>query len=236
VDPPLPGTLYVVATPIGNLGDVSERARAVLADVAAVVAEDTRRTGRLLAHLDVSVPLISNHEHNEASRVPRLLARLAAGEDLALVSDAGTPTISDPGYPLVRAAVEEGVPVVPIPGPCAAVAALTASGLPTDRFLFAGFPPRSKGKRRRWLAELAGERGTLVLYEAPPRLARTCQELAETLGDRQAVLARELTKLHEEFVRGTLHDLAGRYGERAPRGEVVLVVAGAGRRPGRKDR
>ena len=222
--------LYVVAPPIGHLSDLTQRAAAVLGDVDAVVAEDTRRTGRLLAHLGLSVPQVSNFEGNERGRVRRLLARLEEGQRLALVSDAGTPTLSDPGFPLVRAAVEAGIEVVPVPGACAAVAALVGSGLPTDRFLFAGFAPRSAGKRRRWMSELANERGTLVIYESPFRLARACGDLADVLGDRRAVVARELTKLHEEFVRDTLSGLAGRYAGQPPKGEVVLVVEGIGRR------
>ena len=210
---------------------MTERARAVLGAADAVVAEDTRHTGRLLKHLGVRAPLVSNFEGNERGRVAGLVARLQEGQDLALVSDAGTPTVSDPGFPLVRAAVEAGIEVVPIPGACAALAALVASGLPTDRFLFAGFPPRTPGKRRRWAEELAAERGTLLIYESPFRLARTCEALAEVLGDRRAVVARELTKLHEEHVRGTLRELAARYADGPPKGEVVLVVEGSGGRP-----
>lgn len=224
------GTLFVVATPIGNLADISARATEVLGAVDAVVAEDTRHTGRLLKHLQVSKPMVSLHEANEGRRVPGLLERLRNGEDLALVSDAGTPAVSDPGFLFIRSAREAGLPVVPLPGPCAAIAALVASGLPTDRFLFAGFPPRTAGRRRRWMSGLGEEVGTLVIYEAPPRVGRSLRELSEILGDREAVIAREMTKLHEEFIRGTLLSLAELFADSAPKGEVVLVVAGAGRR------
>ncbi len=225
------GRLYVVATPIGNLGDLAPRAADVLREADVVAAEDTRRTGRLLQSFDASGAgrMVSLFEANEGRRTPELVRRMVdEGQDVAVVSDAGTPGVSDPGFVLVRAAVEAGIEVVVVPGPCAAVAALVGSGLPTDRFLFAGFAPRKKGKRRRWMEELSTERGTLILYESPVRVGRSLSELAEVLGDdRRACVAREMTKLHEEFVRDTLRRLADRYEDRPPKGEVVLVIAGA---------
>lgn len=225
------GRLYVVATPIGNVGDLSPRATEVLRDVDVIAAEDTRHTGGLLKRVDVvgAGRMVSLFDANESRRTPELVRRMVEEDaDVAVVSDAGTPAVSDPGFVLVRAAVAAGVEVVVVPGPCAAVAALVGSGLPTDRFLFAGFAPRKKGKRRRWMEELAVERGTLILYESPVRVGRTLGELAEVLGqDRPACVARELTKLHEEFVRDTLRRLAQRYTDRQPKGEVVLVVGGA---------
>jgi 16S rRNA (cytidine1402-2'-O)-methyltransferase len=219
--------LYLVATPIGNLEDITRRAERVLAAADLVVCEDRRVTSRLLRHLGLKRPLGLYHEHNAERARPGLLARLRAGQSLALVSDAGTPAISDPGHKLVREAVALGLAVHPIPGPSAPVAALVASGLPTDRFLFQGFlPPRPAG-RRRVLAELAAIPATLVLFESPRRLAGTLADGASILGAaRRAVVARELTKLHEELRRGTLADLAAVYaaGE-PPRGEIVVVVA-----------
>jgi len=223
------GRLVLVATPIGNLGDVTPRAAAALRDADVVAAEDTRRTGRLLQalHIDARGRLVSLFEHNEARRTPELVARMTRDHaDVVLVSDAGTPAISDPGHVLVREAIAAGIEVVVVPGPCAAIAALAGSGLPTDRFLFVGFPPRKKG-RARWMAGLADERGSVVLYESPLRLGRTLRDLAGALGgERPAAVARELTKLHEEFVRGTLTSLAARYADRPPKGEVVVVVGG----------
>jgi len=224
------GRLYLVSTPIGNLADVTDRARTVLAAVAVVAAEDTRHSGRLLAALGISRPLLSLHEHNERQRTPALVRRLLAGEDVALVSDAGTPLVSDPGLQLVRAAVEAGVKVVAVPGPCAAIAALSVAGLPTDRFCFEGFlPPRQQARQAR-LAALAGEARTLIFYEAPQRIAESLADAARTLGgERRAVLARELTKLHESVYHGTLAELAARAAADPDmqRGELVLVVAGA---------
>jgi len=223
------GVLYVVATPIGNLEDVTQRALRVLSEVSLIAAEDTRRTRQLLAHYGISGKLAAFHDHNEADVAPRLLARLGAGDDIALVSDAGTPLISDPGFLLVRAARERGLRVVPIPGPSAAVAALSASGLPSDRFLFVGFPPRSGPKRRAWLDELRDQRGTLILYEAGNRVAATLRDLASVLGQgRHAVLARELTKRFETFLRGPLAQLRERVELDAlqEQGELVLLVEG----------
>lgn len=224
-----PGRLYVVATPIGHLGDVSTRMRDTLAAAAVVAAEDTRHSGRLLGALGVAAPLVSLHEHNERERVPQLLARLAAGEDVALVSDAGTPLVSDPGFALVRAAAEAGVTVVPVPGPCAAIAALSAAGLPTDRFCFEGFlPPRTAARRAR-LDALRHEPRTLVFYESPQRLAASLADLAAAFGgSRRAAVARELTKAFETIYRGDLATLAARAAAdpQMTRGEIVVVVEG----------
>jgi 16S rRNA (cytidine1402-2'-O)-methyltransferase len=219
------GVLYVVATPIGNLGDLSPRAAQVLRTVKAVAAEDTRRTLQLYSHLGVPAPrLISLPAFDERGRLEPILSRLAAGEEIALCTDAGTPGVSDPGQALVAAAWDLGVRVVPIPGPCAAVAALAASGLPTDRFFFAGFLPRKGGARSQALAFLAQVPATLVLYEAGNRTAATLRDLAQAFGPRKAALARELTKLHEELARGTLAELAERFAGEV-RGEVTLVIA-----------
>ncbi|WP_282571943.1 16S rRNA (cytidine(1402)-2'-O)-methyltransferase [Roseomonas acroporae] len=224
----LPG-LTLVATPIGNLGDLSPRALTALRTADAVLCEDTRVTGALLARHGVSVALQPLHDHNESVQLPRVLARLRRGDRLALASDAGTPLVSDPGYRLVRAAIAEGLPVTAVPGPNAALTALTLSGLPPHPFLFLGFLPPRAGPRARQIAglraaERAGLAATLVLYEAPHRVAETLAALAEGLGERPAALARELTKRFEEVVRGTLPELAARYAEAPPLGEVVLVV------------
>jgi 16S rRNA (cytidine1402-2'-O)-methyltransferase len=223
------GALVLVATPIGNLDDLSPRAVATLAAADVVVCEDTRRTGRLLAAAGVSARrLLAVHDHNEAGQVGTVLDRLAAGETVAVVTDAGMPGISDPGERLVRAAAAAGHVVQVVPGPTAAVAGLVASGLPTGRFVFEGFLPRSGSGRRGRLEALAGERRTMVLYEAPHRVARTLADLAAALGgDRRVALARELTKLHEETWRGSLADAVARCDEVEPRGEYVVVVEGA---------
>jgi 16S rRNA (cytidine1402-2'-O)-methyltransferase len=227
------GILFVVATPIGNRGDLSTRARETLAAADLVLAEDTRHSSQLLAAFGIATPLLSFHEHNEASRTDELVARLTAGARIALVSDAGTPLVSDPGYRLVAAASAAGVPVVPVPGPCAAIAALSVAGLPTDRFAFEGFlPPRTAARRAR-LEELAAEPRTLVFYEAPHRVGEALEDLAAIFGaDRPAAVARELTKLHETVYRESLGALAARARTDAgmARGEVVLVVAGAAAR------
>jgi len=224
-----PGTLYVVATPIGNLGDVTLRALEVLRSAQVVACEDTRRTRKLLAHHGVSAHLLSYHEHNEEARLPGILARLREGASVALVTDAGTPGISDPGHRLVRAAREAGVPVAAVPGPSALTAALSVCGLPTDRFLFAGFLPPRAGARRKALDALRREPRTLVLFEAPHRLPAALLDLEEVLGgERRAVLARELTKLHEEHLAGTLAELRRSVeGRPEVRGEATLVVEGA---------
>lgn len=218
--------LYVVATPIGHLDDLSARALETLRTVDAVVAEDTRHSRGLLTHFNVSKPLVSLPAFDEAARVGPIVARLVAGENLALVTDAGTPAISDPGEALVAAAWEAGVKVVPIPGPSAAIAALCASGLDSSRFLFIGFLPRKGEARRQAFEELQVQRATVVLYEAGNRTGETLDDLAKALGPRRALVARELTKLHEELVRAPLPELAARFAEGA-RGEVVIVIEGA---------
>ncbi len=230
-DTPLPdGTLFVVATPIGNLDDITLRALKTLAAVDLIAAEDTRHTVRLLDRHGIPAGrLISCHEHNEQERVPQLLAMLRDGKTVALVSDAGTPGVSDPGFRLVQAARAEGLAVVPIPGPSAAVTALSAAGLPTDAFLFVGFPPRKQGALKRDLAALAAQRATLIFYESPRRLLTLLQALLDALGDRQAVLARELTKIHEEFLCGSLSEISQTLAQRpALKGECTLLVSGAG--------
>ena len=224
-------TLHVVATPIGNLGDLSPRAREVLADVAAVCAEDTRRSGQLLAHFGIDTPLLALHEHNEQQLAERLVARLLAGDSLALVSDAGTPLVSDPGYRLVRAARAAGIRVSPVPGPSALSAALSVAGLPSDRFAFEGFLPAKASARRERLGELAGEARTLVFYESSHRIDESLADLRVAFGDgRPAVLARELTKLFETVLDGSLADLHARVvaDPDQRKGEFVLVVQGRG--------
>jgi 16S rRNA (cytidine1402-2'-O)-methyltransferase len=223
-----PGTLYVVSTPIGNMGDFSFRAVDVLKSVALVLAEDTRHTRHLLDRYEISTPATAYHEHNEAKTTPRLVARLLEGASLALVSDAGTPLVSDPGARLVRAAIDAGVGVVPIPGPSAALAALVASGLDADRFLFLGFLPRSGRDRRAAFDEIIDSSHTVVVYESPNRLADTLAELERVGGGlRPAAVAREMTKQFENIQRGTVTDLLAYYRERPVRGEVVLVIGGA---------
>jgi len=218
------GTLFVLATPIGNLEDITYRAVRVLGEVDLIACEDTRHTRKLLHHYGIGTPTISYHEHNERERAAELLAKLRAGLNLALVSDAGTPAISDPGLRLVRLSLDDGVKVVSIPGPSALITALVASGLATDAFFFGGFlPPRSAARRAR-LAELASVPATLIFYEAPHRLAASLRDAHEVLGERQAVLARELTKLHEEIIQGRLGTLAERFKTTAARGEFVLLI------------
>lgn len=224
------GVLYVVATPIGNLEDLSPRARDALAHVALIAAEDTRHTAKLLSHFGIRTPLVSLHDHNEAERTPGLIEKLSAGASLALVSDAGTPLVSDPGYQLVRAARAAGIRVSPIPGACALIAALSASGLPTDRFVFEGFLPQKSAARQARLVELAGEMRTLVFYESVHRLVESLGDMAQTFGgERSAVIARELTKLHESLRDGTLQALAAwaKSDSHIGKGEVVVLVAGA---------
>jgi 16S rRNA (cytidine1402-2'-O)-methyltransferase len=223
-----PGTLYVVATPLGNLEDVTLRALRVLREARLVACEDTRRTARLLSAHGIATPTTSYFEHNERWKGARILNVVREGGDVALVSDAGTPGISDPGYRLVREAREEGLPVVPVPGPSAAVAALSVSGLPTDRFLFVGFLPPRQGARRAALEQLASARATLVFYESPVRALACLDDMREILGDRPAFLCREATKLHEEYRRGALAELRAHLSPpNEIRGEITLVVAGA---------
>ena len=229
------GALFVVATPIGNLGDLTQRAGEVLAQADAVAAEDTRRTGRLLSHLGLRKRLIVLHEHNEEEQVARVLAEIHAGGRVALVSDAGTPLISDPGYRLVRAAREQAVPVVPVPGACAAIAALSVAGLPSDRFLFEGFLPARAGPRQQRLIALAAHPATLIFYEAVHRIDASLAAMANALGPaRPALVARELTKLHESFYAGSLEEvrqqLAADPG--GAKGEFTVVVGGAPQRAG----
>jgi 16S rRNA (cytidine1402-2'-O)-methyltransferase len=225
-----PGRLYVVATPIGNLGDLSPRACTVLSECALVAAEDTRHTGTLLKAVGVKTPMLSLHDHNEGQRAPDLIARLRGGASIALVSDAGTPAISDPGYELVRAAAAAGIDVIAVPGPCAAVAALSIGAQPTDRFCFEGFLPARGSARRARLQALAGEPRTLVFYESPHRVVATLEDCATAFGAaRAATVAREITKLHETTYRGSLAELAARAAADADfaRGEIVLIIGGA---------
>jgi len=221
------GTLFVVSTPIGNMGDFSFRAVETLRSVAAVLAEDTRHTRHLMTRYEIDVPLVAYHEHNEAKATPGLVARLLGGESLALVSDAGTPLLSDPGARLVRAAADAGVRVSPVPGASALLAALVASGLDIARFTFVGFLARKGGERRAGIEDVVAAQHAVVLYEAANRVADTLAELAEAgAGERATVVARELTKQYEELRRGTLAELAAYYGQTPPRGEVVIVIAG----------
>lgn len=222
------GVLYLVSTPIGNLGDISHRAVEVLSSTALIIAEDTRHSRRLLDHYHITTPLRSYHEHNEAKETPRLVARLAAGDSIALISDAGTPLVSDPGSRLVEAAIGAGVKVVPIPGPSAVMAALVASGMSLERFAYFGFLPRKGKERTETIADVVASQATSVLFEAANRVGATLEALAEAgAGDRAAVVARELTKQFEEFKRGSVAELADVYKETDPKGEVVLVIAGA---------
>ena len=221
------GTLYVVGTPIGNLEDMTFRAVRILQTVDMIAAEDTRHTGKLLQHFQVKAPQLSYHDHNRNTRIPELIEQLNRGRAIALVTDAGMPGISDPGYELVKACIEAGILVVPIPGPSAAITALTASGLPTEQFVFEGFLPAKGQDRRDRLESIQAEARTIIFYEAPHRLRQTLQDLADVLGkDRQLVLARELTKLYEEFWRGKIEEAIAHYTEREPQGEFTLVVAG----------
>jgi 16S rRNA (cytidine1402-2'-O)-methyltransferase len=223
-----PSGLYVVATPIGNLEDITLRAINTLNGVDLIAAEDTRHTSRLLSRYQIRTPLISCHEHNELQRTPELIEKIQSGAAVALVSDAGTPSVSDPGYRLVRTAVAHRLDVFPIPGVSAAVTALSASGLPTDAFLFLGFAPKKKGKRREFLESLAAESRTLVFYESPRRVAAFLEEIRMVMGDRQAVLGREMTKLHEEFIRGVLSEIQALLAARSEvKGECTLLVTGA---------
>ncbi|HEY42929.1 MAG TPA: 16S rRNA (cytidine(1402)-2'-O)-methyltransferase [Anaerolineae bacterium] len=220
------GTLYLVATPIGNLEDLTQRALRILREVDLIAAEDTRQTRKLLNHFQIDTPLISYHEHNKLKRLERLRQALEEG-DLALVSDAGTPGLSDPGYLLVRYALDAGCPVSPIPGPSAPIAALVASGLPTDSFVFLGYLPRRRLERLRLLQEISGERRTMLAFEVPHRLLRSLEDLETTFGgQRPIVVCRELTKMHEEILRDTLSAIREHFAEVEPRGEFTLVIGG----------
>ena len=222
-----PGSLYIVATPIGNLEDITLRGLRVLKEVDLIAAEDTRRSRILLNHYGIVTPLTSYHEHNEKTKARQLVGRLTHGNNLALVSDAGTPAISDPGYRLVVEALRGGIRVVPIPGACALTAVLSAGGLPTDRFVFEGFLPAKRKERRERLRTLSGEGRTLTFYEAPHRLIETLNDLIEILGDREIVVAREVSKIHEEFLRGRLNEVAEQIRNREIRGELTLLVSGS---------
>lgn len=226
------GTLYLVATPIGNLEDITLRALRLLQEARLIAAEDTRRTGRLLAHFDIQTPQTSYFEHNKLVKIERILQALGEG-DVALVSDAGTPGLNDPGYELVRAALQAGFAVSPVPGPSAPLAALVASGLPSDSFLYLGYLPRRSGERRSLLEEVQDRPHTLVFLETPHRLQAALDDLLEVLGDRQSAVARELTKLHEEIRRGPLSEQAAYFAANPPRGEFTLVIAGRSDAPQR---
>ena len=228
----MPGILYIVATPIGNLEDITLRALRVLKEVAVVAAEDTRHTQILLSHYDIHTPLTSYHEHNEKTKSQELVTRLARGQNVALVSDAGTPAISDPGFRLVVRAIRAGVRIIPVPGASALTAVLSASGLPTDRFVFEGFLPARKTQRRERLQTLRDETRTLIFFEAPHRLKDTLGDIRELLGNREAVLAREVSKIHEEFLRGPASELVRALGSDAIRGEVTLIISGSSGLPG----
>jgi len=225
LDRPLPPGLYLVATPIGNLSDISLRAISVLARAPLIAAEDTRHSKRLLSHYGIETQLTPYHEHNAERERPKLLARMRSGYAVALISDAGTPLVSDPGYKLVREALDEGLMVTSIPGPSAVLAALTCAGLPTDTFLFAGFLPPKSGARQARLAALKDAPATLIVFETSPRLAKSLADMAAVLGAREAVVARELTKLHETIMRGTLDSLSDEVASAPPKGEVVVVIA-----------
>lgn len=220
--------LYIVATPIGNLEDITLRALRVLKEVGLVVAEDTRHTRKLLRHFDIHTPLESFFEHKEEAKLRPIVNKLKNGANVALVSDAGTPGVSDPGFRLVRAAIREGIAVIPIPGACAAVTALQASGLPTDHFFFVGFLPEKPGKRKKHIEALAALPHTLILYLSPWKAPKQVPELAAIFGERAVCMGRELTKLHEEFWRGSLPELAAYFMKKPPKGEITLVIAGRG--------
>ncbi|HIA91126.1 MAG TPA: 16S rRNA (cytidine(1402)-2'-O)-methyltransferase [Candidatus Marinimicrobia bacterium] len=217
------GTLYIVATPIGNLKDFTYRAVETLQNVQLIAAEDTRHSRKLLQHYKISTPTISYFEHNRFTRIPKIIETLHMGSDVAIITDAGTPGVSDPAYKLVRAAIEEGLRVEAIPGSSALLAALVSSGLPTDRFLFEGFIPSKKGRKKR-LESIQDDQATIVFFESPHRVVKTLKDIYEVLGDRPAVLARELTKLHEEIIRGTVSELLTYFTQKSPRGECVLMI------------
>jgi len=220
-------SLYIVPTPIGNLEDITLRALRVLKEADLIACDDTRHTRRLLDHFGIKTPTISYHEHNERARTPELIERLEKGQQVALVADAGTPGVSDPAYRIVHAAIEKGITIVPLPGATALIGGLVASGLPVDSFLFLGFLPHKKNARLARLAEIKAQSATLVFYEAPHRIRYTLGDALSVLGNRQAALARELTKLHEQFIRGTLGEILSYFTEHEPRGEMTLVIAGS---------
>jgi len=222
------GRLFVVGTPVGNLEDITLRALRVLGEVAAIACEDTRQTLKILNRYGIRKPLLSYFQPQEGRRIPEIIRLLQEGKDVALVSDAGTPGISDPGFPLIRAALKEGIPVVPIPGPSAVTTALSASGLPTHRFLFVGFPPPKATGLRKLLESLAAEKATLIFFLPTRKIPEFLAAVAASLGDRRVVVARELTKIHEEFLRGTVSELAAAIGTRVLKGEATVLVEGAG--------
>jgi 16S rRNA (cytidine1402-2'-O)-methyltransferase len=228
METPRSGTLYIVATPIGNLEDITFRAVRILKEVDLIAAEDTRHSRKLVSHFGIPTRLTPYHDHNERLKTDYLLERLRAGDSVAIITDAGTPCIADPGYRIARAAASAGIRVVPVPGPSAIIAALSAAGLPTDRFAFEGFLPPKQGKRKNRLQELRGDDRVLIFYEAPHRLADALADMAELFGDRDAVVARELTKIHEEFRHGRLSELADHYGNAGVKGEIVILVSPAG--------
>ena len=221
----MPGSLFLVATPIGNLQDISSRAVATLRNVDLIACEDTRHTQKLLNHLGIKKKLISHHEHNEESRTSEMVDMLNAGRSVAVVSDAGTPAINDPGFRIVKKAIESGIDIVSIPGPSAVVTALAASGLPTDSFFFGGFLPAKKGERQRRLMKLRDVPATLIFYEAPHRLLGSLDDCLTVLGDRDAVIARELTKVHEEYLRGKLSQILTHFHSHKPKGEIVILIS-----------
>jgi len=225
------GILYVVATPIGNLEDISLRALRILKEVDLIAAEDTRHTRNLLTHYDIHTALTSYHEHNEKTQAAELVEKLRRGENIALVSDAGTPAISDPGYRLVVEALRSGVQIIPLPGPSAVATVLSASGLPTDRFVFEGFLPAKKQERKTRLQSLCAESRTVVFYEAPHRLQESLVDMLHLLGDREIVVAREVSKVHEEYLRGTIGEVIAQLGEREVKGEITVVVRGSSGEP-----
>ncbi|MFC1516317.1 16S rRNA (cytidine(1402)-2'-O)-methyltransferase [Thermodesulfobacteriota bacterium] len=223
----IPAALYIVATPIGNREDITLRAIKILNEVDIVAAEDTRHTGRFLKYHNIKTSLVSYHEHNEAERTPGLIKQLRSGASIALVSKAGTPSVSDPGYTLIRSAIDNDIPIIPIPGASAAIAALSVAGLPTDAFVFVGFPARKKQKRLAQLKRLANEEKTIVFYQSPRRILTLLDEMISIMGDRYGVLSREMTKLHEEFIRGALTEIRRTLKERpSVKGECTLLVAG----------
>jgi 16S rRNA (cytidine1402-2'-O)-methyltransferase len=224
------GALYIVSTPIGNREDITLRALRILKEVDLIAAEDTRHTGLLLRHFGIQTPLTSYFEGNELRKKESILSKLRQGGRVALVSDAGTPGISDPGFRLIRAAAENRIAIVPIPGPSAVIVALSVSGLPTDAFLFEGFLPHKSKKRKDWLRQLKDVRETLIFYESPHRLSQTLDDIVEILGDREMVLTRELTKVYEEIIRGEVSEIRNQIGERHLKGEITLVISGKRRK------
>ena len=217
------GVLYIVSTPIGNLEDITLRALRILKEVSLIAAEDTRLTRKLLTHYNISTPTVSYYEHNSFTRIPKIIDHLNTGKDVAVVTDAGTPGISDPAYKLIRAAIESGNRIEAIPGPSASITALTASGLPTDRFIFEGFLPHKKGRKAK-LTRLSAIEATVIFYESPKRIVRTLKDILEFMGDRPAVIGRELTKLHEEMIRGNVSKLLSHFTQKTPRGEFVIMI------------